>query len=129
MSRLTSRFLAALVLVALQATAHAASPNLQRVLPRGAQRGTELEVILHGDRLGDAEEVLLYSSGLTVNKLEVVDPKQVKLRVAVAADAALGEHALRVRCSTGISELRTFWVGALPVVNEKDLKPAEPHKH
>src|SRR5688572_8801653 len=86
------------VVLVLASVAHAASPNLARVLPRGAQRGTELEVVLHGDRLADAEEVLLYSPGLTVNKLEVVDPKQVKLRVAVAADAALGEHALRVRC-------------------------------
>ena len=27
---------------------------------------------------------------------------------------------MRVRTATGISELRTFWVGALPVVEEKE---------
>ena len=35
-------------------------------------------------------------------------------------DCRLGEHAVRVRTATGISELRTFWVGALPVVDEKE---------
>src|SRR5207244_2045341 len=38
----------------------------------------------------------------------------------IAPDAELGEHALRVRCKTGVSELRTFFVGALPVVAEKE---------
>ena len=35
-------------------------------------------------------------------------------------DCRLGEHAFRVRTATGICELRTFWVGALPVVDEKE---------
>src|SRR5262249_28224961 len=58
--------------------------------------------------------------GFTTTKLEVVNPTQVKATVKIAPDAALGEHALRVRTASGISELRTFWVGALPVVEEKE---------
>src|SRR5205085_3552941 len=44
----------------------------------------------------------------------------VKVQVKIAPDARLGEHGLRVRTATGITDLRTFWVGALPVVDEKE---------
>jgi hypothetical protein len=114
------------------AAVEAASPVLETVLPRGGQRGTDVQVTLSGDRLADAQELFLYNPGLTVKKLEVVGPKQVKVVFAIAADAALGEHALRVRTATGVSALRTFWVGALPVVQEKepnnDLAKPQPIK-
>ena len=50
----------------------------------------------------------------------MVNAGQVKATVKVAADARLGEHALRVRTATGVTELRTLWVGALPIVDEKE---------
>ena len=34
--------------------------------------------------------------------------------------ARLGEHGFRIRTATGISEFRTFWVGAFPVIDEKE---------
>src|SRR5262249_4811461 len=37
-----------------------------------------------------------------------------------APDCRLGEYAFRVRTATGVSDLRTFWVGALPVVDEQE---------
>src|SRR5262245_38047761 len=97
-------------------SAHAASLFLGSVSPRGAQRGTEATLFLGGVRLADAKEVLFYTPGFTVKKLEVVNDTQLKATVAVAADCKLGEHSLRVRTASGISELRTVWVGALPVV-------------
>lgn len=96
----------------------AASPSLGSVSPRGAQRGTEATLVFGGARLGDAKEILFYSPGFTVAKLDVVNDGQVKATVKIAPDCRLGEHALRVRTASGISELRTFWVGALPVVAE-----------
>ena len=112
---------AALILFASAATpARAASPSVGAVSPRGAQRGTDAELTLSGDRLSDAQEVLLYSPGLTVNKLEIVDNKTVKAKVTIAPTAALGEHTLRLRTLTGVSELRTFYVGALPVTPEAE---------
>src|SRR5262249_9740289 len=66
------------------------------------------------------KEILLYYSGVTVTKLEVVNDNQVKATVKVAADCRLGEHVARVRTATGISELLSFWVGALPVIEEKE---------
>ena len=96
----------------------AASPVLSATTPRGGQRGTELEVTLSGARLADAQEVLFYETGIEVTGLTVVDPQNVKVKFKIAADAPLGSHRLRVRTNTGISELRPFFVGALPVVEE-----------
>ncbi len=100
--------------------ASAASPSLGIIQPRGAQRGTDAVLTLSGGNLADAKEVVFYSPGLTVSKLEVVNNNQVKATVKIAPDCLLGEHALRLRTATGITELRTFWVGALPVVAEKE---------
>ena len=102
----------------VSSVANAASPSLGVIQPRGAQRGTEAVVTFNGGRLADAQEILLYYPGITVKKLEVVNDAQVKVTFAIAPDCPLGEHAFRVRTATGISDLRTFWVGALPVVEE-----------
>ncbi len=98
--------------------------------PRGGQRGTELDLLLDGPRLSDAQEILFYSPGIAVTKIDVVKPEQLKVHVQIAREAAIGEHQLRVRTATGISELRTFYVGPFPIVDSK--KPntdfAQPQK-
>ena len=68
--------------------------------------------------LTDAQEVLVYYPGITVKKTEVVNDAALKVTVAIAPDCRLGEHAFRVRTASGVSDVRTFWVGALPVVEE-----------
>jgi hypothetical protein len=99
---------------------HAASPSLGAIQPRGAQRGTEAVLTFAGARLSDAQEVLAYYPGIVVKKLEVVNDTTLRVTVAIAPDCRLGEHAFRVRTATGVSEVRTFIVGALPVVEEKE---------
>lgn len=99
-------------------TSMAASPVLGGLAPRGGQRGTEVQVTLSGARLDDAQEILFYEPGIEVTKLEVVNPQSVKVTFKIAADAQLGSHRFRVRTATGISELRPFFIGALPVVDE-----------
>ena len=129
----TARVAAAAVTVAVVTLscvlARAASPVLSSLTPRGAQRGTEVEVTFGGDRLNDAQEILFYQPGLSVKKLAATT-QQAKATLAVAPDAPLGEHCVRVRPARGISELRTFWVGALPVVEEKEPNTdfAQPQK-
>src|SRR5438552_2238029 len=98
----------------------AASPSIGAIQPCGAQRGTEAVLTFSGARLADAQEVLVYYPGIAVKKMEVVNDATLKVSVAIAADCRLGEHAFRVRTATGISEVRTFLVGALPVVEEKE---------
>src|SRR5687768_2284929 len=108
------------VVFSLALPAFAASPTVGGISPRGVQRGTEAEITFAGDRLSDAQEVLLYSPGLTVSKLEIAGNNAVKAKVTVAPDARLGEHSLRLRTLTGVSELRTIYVGALPAVAEAE---------
>ena len=91
---------------------HAATPSLAAIRPVGGQRGTEIEVTLSGARLGDAQEIIYYQPGITTVSLKKVDDNNVKAKIKIAPDCALGLHDLRVRTATGISELRTFSVGA-----------------
>ncbi len=112
--------LAIVLLAGISQVAVASSPSLGGISPRGVQRGTEATLLFNGGRLADAQEILFYSPGLTPTKLEVVNDGQVKLTVQVAADCRLGEHAARVRTASGISELRTFYIGALPGHDEKE---------
>lgn len=103
---------------ALCGESFSASPALSSIQPRGAQRGTEATLTFAGARLADAQEVLAYHPGIAVKKMEVVNATQLKVTVAIAPDCRLGDHAFRVRTATGISEVRSFWVGALPVIEE-----------
>ncbi|MEX0713178.1 MAG: PPC domain-containing protein, partial [Pirellulales bacterium] len=96
----------------------AASPSLGSITPYGAQRGTEVEVNFNGGNLGDAEEILLYYPGISVSHFEAAGDGAVKTKLNIAADCRLGIHALRVRTATGITNLRTFSVGALPEIQE-----------
>jgi hypothetical protein len=97
----------------------ATEPSLTRVLPPGGQRGTEVDLVLEGTRLEDAAEVMWYEPGIAVEKIEFAD-KVVKAKIRIAADCRLGEHALRLRTPSGLSELRTFYVGALPTIAEQE---------
>src|SRR5439155_20656667 len=97
----TCRCIVVTLCVLLLATClRAAAPVLTSVLPRGGQRGVEADLVFAGDRLADAQEVIFYTAGLSVKKLDVTSPQQLKVKVAVAADAPLGEHPLRIRTAS-----------------------------
>jgi hypothetical protein len=112
------------------ALAQAVSPKLNSISPSGAQRGAEVEVRFNGQRLDDTKEIVLYTSGISVVKMVADKADVVKATLKVAADCRLGEHQLRLRTATGVSELRTFFVGALPVVAEVEpnSEPAKAQK-
>lgn len=99
--------------------AHSFSPELSRVEPRGGKLGSEVQIQLYGSRLNDPQELLLYHKGLTVKSLTPSeDGKSVKAIIAIAPDAPLGEHPMRLRCKGGLTYMRTFWVGQFPTVME-----------
>jgi len=104
--------------LALPSLARAVSPALSAMQPYGFQRGTTTEVTFSGARLDDAEELLLYSPGVTITEVKPEKANVVKAKVTVAADCRMGIHALRLRSATGVSNLRTFSIGALPEVAE-----------
>lgn len=111
--------LAISAVLAVASLAQAASPALRRVVPSGGQRGTEVEVTFIGDRLGDIEEVMFYEPGFAVTEIKNVDGKSAKAKIKIES-ATLGEHRLRLRTKSGISDLRTFFVGAYPFAAESE---------
>lgn len=118
---LLKSLLGAVAALSLGLPAVAADPSLTMILPRGVQRGSEVELSFRGSRLGDAREVFFYDSGIEVVKVEPAeDGKSVKVTVNVAPDCRLGEHMAQLRCDTGVSEFRTVWIGALPETAEQE---------
>ena len=100
------------------ASASAATPNLNAVRPQGAQRGTEVEIQMFGARLADAKDFLFYEPGISLTKLKVVSDGQILATFKIAPDCTLGLHDFRIRTATGLSELRSFSVGALKEISE-----------
>ncbi|MGQ9606107.1 MAG: PPC domain-containing protein [Thermogutta sp.] len=105
----------------------AAAPVLRRAVPPGLTRGSEADLLLQGERLDDAQEVLFYKPGITVQSLSAESADRVKLRLSIAPDCPVGEVGLRLRTATGISNLITVAVGSLPIVDEAEPngKPEE----
>ena len=101
-----------------------ASPALSIIMPRGVQRGTETVLSFSGARLADAEEIFFYEPGFVVTKIEPKGANRIDVTVKIADDCVLGEHTAQVRTRSGISEYRTFYVGALPIVDEKEPNSA-----
>ncbi len=109
-----------LVGIAFAANAFAASPRLSNITPRGVQRGVEHVVQFNGSNLADIEEIFFYDpTGFKVTKIEP-NGNNPKVTIKVAPDCRLGEHVAQVRTKSGISDFRTFYVEALPVVAEKE---------
>lgn len=113
-------FFAAFAFVCCATSLFAASPRLSIISPRGSQRGTEAVMTFSGSQLGDGQQILVYSPGFEVVKVETIDANNCKATIKIAADCRLGEHVAQVRTKTGISDYRTFYVGALPQVDEKE---------
>jgi hypothetical protein len=121
---------ALLAVTVLAVPALAVSPSLRGIAPVGGQRGTEVTVTLSGARLTDAQEILFYEPGISVSKLEVTKEGSVLATLKISPEAKLGLHDFRVRTATGITGLKTFSVGVLKEVNEKepnnDFKTPQP---
>lgn len=107
-----------LVLAGAISVASAVSPVFTTATPAGAQRGTEIDVVLRGDRLSDAQEIMFYGTGIEVMKIVEAKDNSVKARFKIANDCAIGEHLCRIRTASGISAMRIFMVGTLPQVDE-----------
>lgn len=117
---MNTRTLALALLAASALTVGAVAPSLQNTTPNGVQRGTEVELKFNGSRLADAEEIFLFEPGVKVLELKEVKDSFVLARVKIEADCPLGEHKVRIRTKTGVSDFRTFTVGAYPQVDEQE---------
>ena len=114
------RLAALLALLAPLAPATAAAPALSGLVPVGGTRGTTLAVTFVGARLGDPLEVVTPEPGVSVTELVAESPGRVRATFAIAPDCPLGEHGFCLRTKSGVSDTRTFWVGALPATPEAE---------
>jgi len=118
-----------LFLALAAAAAVSAEPRhmLDYVLPRGGTRGTTVEVTFHGTSLENPREVLFYTPGIRAsNFIPLPKPGDgFKAKFEIANDCALGEHVLRVRTTTSLSDAVTFWVSRFPTVMETETKIGE----
>lgn len=121
------------VVLACAAVCRAGTPNLQKIVPPGGQRGTTVEIQLQGRFLDRPEEVLLYEPGMTVEAIEMLvegdvngrtakldHGTRIRVRLAIAADCPLGLHGLRLRTAQGISDYQRFFVGPFPAIDEEE---------
>lgn len=118
--KLSALAFTATCLLTLTATVFASSPRLSIILPRGGQRGIETEFTFSGSVLADVEEILFYEPGFEVKGFTPVNGNSFKAKIAIKPDARLGEHVCQVRTKSGVSDFRTFFVGYLPDVAEKE---------
>jgi hypothetical protein len=96
------------------------------VKPQGAQRGTEVEVQLRGENLGDDPQLIIYDPGITVKSIDVARDKKGEPQnntavatLAIAPDCRPGLHAFRMRTASGLTMMPVlFTVGYLPEVKE-----------
>ncbi|HEY1051343.1 MAG TPA: PPC domain-containing protein, partial [Prosthecobacter sp.] len=98
----------------------AAYPGFSTTKPNGGQRGTDVKLIVTGERLADFESLMFFSPGFTQKSVDKVEKNKVELTIGIAADVPPGNHLMRIRTKSGISHARQFFVGIFPNVEEKE---------
>ena len=106
-------------------------PKVDGLSPLGGRRGTEVELTLRGQRLGEPLALLCTRPGIEVLALAAgKDAGSCTAKLRLAADCALGPQPLRLRTQSGLSNLCQFFVGALPEIQEQRTgdagQPVEP---
>ena len=107
-------FLAAFLPLCVFATA----PQLDEITPAGGQRGTEVQLSFHGNRLQDAEEIICYEPGIEVQPLSLVTTRLSEPLLKLRRIVRWVNIICAPRTQSGLSELRTFFVGPYPVISE-----------
>lgn len=90
-------------------------PSLTRVTPLGAQRGSEVTLLLSGTNLH--EPIGLWTSFPATATISETDPgnvSQTEVRLVIPGDAPLGVQTLRIATSRGISGALLFCIDELP---------------
>jgi hypothetical protein len=97
---------------------------VEYLLPRGGGRGATVEVEFHGTSLENPKEILFYQPGITAEGfVPYAKPGDgFKVKFHIAPDCPVGEHVLRVRTATALSDAVTFWVGRFQTVYEFEDK-------
>ena len=138
---LTKQFVLVITIFLLTMSfAHAqVQPTLTAVFPQGGQQGRDVEVTLKGTNLGTATAVWFSGSGITGEIKEktgqaavlfngagisgrIPTDAQLVASLTIAPDAPLGIQQIRIVTPYGVSNARSFVVGNLREVMEKEAE-------
>ena len=118
------RSIAWLPAILMTAHAFAAAPLLEKLEPRGAQRGKAVKLTLIGAGLtSDAELLTSLPGGVTA----LTPPKrgeraglELPFLLEIPADAAIDTYPVRIRTRDGLSNVLLFTLGAFPETVEAE---------
>lgn len=94
------------------------APRLLTTMPMGGKAGAETEIVISGENLDQADELVFSDPRIKASrKLDAAGkPEPNKYVVAIAADCPPGLYEARMMSRLGVSSSRIFTVGALPEV-------------
>ncbi len=89
--------------------------------PRTATRGATVRMVLTGNGVGNAGDVLV-DPGLKAKPIRPVkpDPNRLEIDLTIAPDAPLGRHAIGVVTPLGVPPRQPFFVEAYPATAETE---------
>jgi hypothetical protein len=120
----TLYFLALSWTLSFTPSAFAAAPMLERLEPRGAQRGSAVKLTLTGTGLTyDAEILTTLPAGithLTASKEKGRAGRELPFLLEIAPDAPIDSFPIRVQTKGGLSNILLFTVGAFPETAEEE---------
>ena len=93
-------------------------PDVQGVVPHGAQRGTDVEVTIRGRNFQNATEILFASGNIRTTMLHV-EHSEIKARFEVGANAEPGRHDFRIIAPHG-STISWFDISDRPEAFEQE---------
>jgi hypothetical protein len=125
--RVAARLGLAVALVAIQTAPLVAqsvclpAPRLLTTTPMGGQAGTQVEIVITGEHLDGAAELLFSDPHLKATpKLDDAGkPVPNRYLIAIAADCPVGVYESRLMTRLGLSSSRVFSVGPLPEVTRQ----------
>ncbi len=104
----------------------AAAPMLEKLEPRGAQRGKAVKLTLVGTGLtSDAEILTSLPAGvtaLTPPKREGRAGRELPFLLEISADAAIDTYPIRIRTREGLSNVLLFTLGSFPETVEAETE-------
>jgi hypothetical protein len=97
------------------------APRLLTTKPMGAKQGTQVDIVISGENIEDAEELYFSDARLKATRKKDAEGRTManQYSVEVAADCAVGVYETRVMTRLGISSSRVFSVGTLPEIAQK----------
>jgi hypothetical protein len=112
-------FVVAVVLFSATARLSAAPPVLTTIMPRGAERGKPVELVVSGANLTPQTRLILpFKATQKLLPDAKLNPAQVRFQLTVDPSVPIGLYMVRLATEDGVSPFLLFGVDAFPNVTE-----------